>query len=183
MLIAIPGEKLGVIEAFEPRGDFIIKDGNIYATKLSDVKVDKKQKIIEIKPLKKGFVSVGDIVISRVDYVQRPFAFVTIVSALNKDLAADIKGMIYVNPDFEYSPVVEGSIIRAKVIGTSAGMLMLSVSEPGLGVLESSCNYCGGPLVVRGRNSAKCTWCGMVLRLKLAPDFKSKALPHRVMLD
>jgi len=182
-LIAIPGEKLGVIEAFEPRGDFIIKDGNIYATRLSEVKIDKKQKIIEIKPLRKGFVSVGDIVVGRVDYIQRPFAFVTIVSALNEDLAADMKGMIYVDPDYEYTPVIEGSIVRAKVIGTSAGTLMLNVDEPGLGVLESYCNYCGGPLVVRGRNSARCIWCGRVLRLRLAPDFKSKALPHRVILE
>jgi Predicted RNA-binding protein (consists of S1 domain and a Zn-ribbon domain) len=182
-LIAIPGEKLGVIEAFEPRGDFIIKDGNIYATRLSVVKIDRKQKIIEIKPLRKGFVSVGDIVVGRVDYIQRPFAFVTIVSALNEDLAADMKGMIYVDPDYDYTPVIEGSIVRAKVIGTSAGTLMLSVDEPGLGVLESYCNYCGGPLVVRGRNSARCIWCGRVLRLRLAPDFKSKALPHRVILE
>ena len=183
MLIALPGERLGVIEAFEPKGEFVVKDGYIYATKLSEVKVDKKRKTIEIRPLKKGVANVGDVVVGRVDYVQKPFAFVTIVSALNEGLAADLKGMIYIDQNFEYMPITEGSIVRAKIIGMSAGVLMLSVDGPELGILEAYCNYCGGPLVVRGKNSARCIWCGRVLRLKLAPDFKSKALPHRVILE
>ncbi len=183
MLIALPGEKLGVIEAFEPKGEFIVKNGYIYATKLSEVKIDKKQKIIEIRPLKKSAFNIGNLVVAKVDYVQKPFAFVTIVSALNEGLAADLKGMIYFDDDFEYMPVTEGSIIRAKIIGISAGVLMLSIEGPELGILEAYCNYCGGPLVIRGRNSAKCIWCGRILKLKLASDFKSKALPYRVILE
>jgi len=183
VLIALPGERLGVIEAFEPKGEFIVKDGYIYSTKLSEVKIDKKHKIIEIRPLKKGIANIGDIVVGRVDYVQKPFAFLTIVSALNEGLAADLKGMIYIDQDFEYMPITEGSIVRAKIIGMSAGVLMLSIDGSELGILEAYCNYCGGPLVARGRNSARCIWCGRVLRLKLAPDFKSKALPYRIILD
>ncbi|MGC8568434.1 MAG: exosome complex RNA-binding protein Csl4 [Nitrososphaeria archaeon] len=182
-MIAVPGDKVGVIEAFEPEGEYKLVDGDIVATVLSNVIIDKKEKKVRIQPIKKGTIKEGDIVIGRVDYIQRPFGFVTIISALNKDISTDIKGMIYINPEEEYPPVLEGSIIRARVAKLSAGVIILTVEDENLGVIESYCNFCGGPLTRRGKNTARCSWCGRVLKVKLAPDFRTKTPPYRVILE
>ncbi len=182
-MIALPGEKLGVIEAFEPIGEYKIVDGNIIATKLSKVMIDKKLKIIKIEPIKPGVAKEGDVLLGRVEYIQRPFAFVTLYSSLNPGLATDLKGLLYVNPELELPPVLEGSLIRTKVAKISAGTIMLSIDGQNLGAVEAYCNFCGGPLVKRDKNTAKCLWCGRILKIKLAPDFKGKALEPRLVLE
>ncbi|MGC8558302.1 MAG: hypothetical protein ACP5NC_04850 [Nitrososphaeria archaeon] len=40
---AYPGDYLAVIEEFEPLGDYFIKDGEIIASKVSEIKKDKSK--------------------------------------------------------------------------------------------------------------------------------------------
>ncbi len=175
---AYPGDNLAVIEEFEPLGDYFIEDGQIIASKVSEVKKDKVNKQIDVHGLVRKHVKIGDIVVGQVDYMQKPFAHVIIFNFNGKKLHGDIKAMLYFDPDRSLMPFNEGAIIRARVIRFTAGHLMIDIQDDDLGVLEARCPYCGGPLVKRGRNMLRCLKCGKNSFMKLAPDFYSSKIKH-----
>ncbi len=170
---AYPGDNLAVIEEFEPLGDYFIKNGKIIASKVSKVKKDKTVKQIYIQGLARKYVKIGDTVVGQVDYIQRPFAHVIIFKVNDKKLHGDLKAMLYFDPYLRLAPFNEGAIVRAKVIGLTAGHLMIDMQDNELGVLEAWCPYCGGPLAKRGRNMLRCLKCGKNSFMKLSPDFYS----------
>jgi exosome complex RNA-binding protein Csl4 len=175
---AYPGDNLAVIEEFEPLGDYFIENGQIIASKVSKVKKDKTNKQIEVLGLVRKYIRKGDIVTGQVDYMQKPFAHVIIFRVNDKKLYGDIKAMLYFDPDLRLAPFNEGAIIRARVIGLTAGHLMIDIQDEEMGVLEAKCPNCGGPLVKRGRNMLRCLKCGKSSFMKLAPDFYSSKARH-----
>jgi|GEM_PF-710786 exosome complex RNA-binding protein Csl4 len=175
---AYPGDYLAVIEEFEPLGDYFIKDGEIIASKVSEIKKDKSKKQIFINGLVRKYVKIGDIVIGKVDYMQKPFAHVIIFMFNDKKLPGDLKAMFYYDPDLNLVPFNEGAIIRAKIVSITAGHLMIDIQDNEMGVLESWCPYCGGPLIKKGRNMVRCLKCGKNSFMKLAPDFYSSRAKH-----
>ncbi len=170
---AYPGDELAVIEEYEPVGDYFIEDGQIIASKVSIVNKDKSLKQIHIRGLVRKYVKVGDTVLGQVEYVQKPFAHVVIFKVNEEKLHGDLKAMLYFDPYLRVTPFNEGAIVRAKVIGLTAGHLMLDMQDDKMGVLEAWCPYCGGPLVKRGKNMLRCLKCGKNSFMRLAPDFYS----------
>ncbi|MEM3632339.1 MAG: hypothetical protein QXY52_05815, partial [Conexivisphaerales archaeon] len=132
-----------MIEEFEPLGDYYVDNGQIIASKVSEVKKDKTNKQINVYGLIKKYIKIGDTAVGQVDYVQKPFAHVIIFEVNDKKLYGDVKAMLYFDPVLRSVPFNEGAIIRAKVIGLTAGHFMIDIQDNEMGVLEAKCPYCG----------------------------------------
>ncbi len=174
-----PGSHVATIEEFEPRGDYLIRDGEIITTTLSRVSYDRREKVVTITPLRRGSIKIGDVVMGKVVHVQGPFAFVDIYFVNGERFHSEMTGMVYISAERGSAPFNVGSMVRAKVILNNAGHLMLSISDDDLGVVEAYCSYCGGPLTRSYRGALRCQWCGKVHRFKVAPGFR----PRRIMQE
>jgi exosome complex component CSL4 len=174
----VPGERLGVVEEFDPGPGTVDVNGTVYAAQTGRAAVDKTRRIVRVKtqagpPL---FPEEGSTVIGMVEKVQEKMAIVNIVMIDGKKTGRPFTGMLHISsasPRYERDmldvckPV---DMIRAKVMDTSERIPKLTTAGPGMGVIKAYCSKCGGELILSGR-ILRCALCRNVERRRLASDF------------
>jgi len=175
----VPGEKLGVVEEFNPGPGTVDVNGTVYASQTGKAAVDKNRRIVTVKTLAGPPVvpEEGSTIIGIVEKNQEKMAIVQIIQVDGKRVELPFTGMLHISsasPRFEREmgdvckPV---DIIRAKVIDTSTRIPKLTTAGPGLGVIKAYCSKCGGELILSG-HILRCSICRNVERRRLASDFE-----------
>ena len=123
----VPGEKLGVVEEFDPGRGTVEVGGIVYSSQTGVASIDPKRHIVSVKTAT-GLVVVpeeGSTVVGIVEKVQEKMAIINMIVVDGKKMALPFTGMLHVSnssPRFERSMwdvVKPNDIIRAKVIDTS----------------------------------------------------------------
>ncbi|MDG7034749.1 MAG: exosome complex RNA-binding protein Csl4 [Nitrososphaerota archaeon] len=173
---AVPGEGLAIIEEYDARGDVYVLDGEIYSTKVANIRINRKDRSLTSIGLKKPFPKPDDEIVGTIDQVQKPFVYIRINQLDGRNVGVKQTAVLYMKGSVRDAPAGrEGDIIRAKVKLIRNAMLFVRIDEPELGVIFTSCSKCGGEVVPTGRSFVKCTRCGHRDYRKLAMDYKSGA--------
>lgn len=172
----LPGDKIGVIEEFNGSGDVSISHGVIYSTKIGKVVYDIENRIATVRglQLKSKIPKVGDIVTGVVESVQSNFVMVKLIMVNNEVAHNEFSMLLYLSssPVRMRIPCKVGDIIKARVKSIKNGTVFLSITEPQLGVIKTTCVHCGGNVVKIKANLIKCTICGQVDYRKLSSEFQ-----------
>ena len=178
----VPGEKLGVVEEFDPGRGTVEVDGIVYSSQTGTAAVDAKRHIVSVKTAAGPVVvpEEGSSVTGIVEKVQEKMAIVNIVLVDGKKMVLPFTGMLHISnssPRFErvMSEVCKpNDILRAKVIDTSQRIPKLTTIGRDLGVVKAYCSRCGNELVLSG-SILRCSVCRNVERRRLAEDFPSQS--------
>ena len=172
----IPGDKIGVIEEFEGKGDVIINHGVIRSTKVGELSYDMKKRVALVKgiEIKSPIPKEGDIVIGVVEAAQSNFITIRVNSINNKRVYSNFTSVIFLpsSPIKTKLPCKIGDVVKAKVKCVKNGAIFLSLAEPDLGVIKTSCSLCGGEVVRVKTNIVKCVSCGYEDYRKLSTSFR-----------
>lgn len=171
----LPGDRVAVSEEFLPGKNTYESHGEVKASSLGVVEVDKKKREISVKPkVKPKTIEVGDYVVGQVESVQQSLATVKIYYLNEQFFPNSASGLLMIKNVMgkprNGSLVRLGDIVRCKVISKTNNMLHLSVEDPSSGVLFALCSKCGKKLQQFG-NKAKCVECGNIEQRKFARDF------------
>jgi len=175
----IPGELVGSTEEFKPGNGTVVFDGNIYSTAIGNVIIDRKARIVSVKPntLTPNILKVGDIVYGKIIEVRESGVAVEIAGIEGKEDREIINsrlGDIHVSNvrdsyvkrlSDEFRP---SDIIRAKVLDTDR--MRLTTSEDSLGVVKAYCSNCRGEIVLEGKK-LKCPDCNMTEIRKISTEY------------
>ena len=174
----LPGDKIGVIEEFSGSGDVIINHGVIYSTKIGKVIYDIENRVATVKGLqpKSKIPKVGDIVTGVVESVQSNFVIIKLITVNNEVVHNEFSMLLYLSssPTRMRVPCKVGDIVKARVKSIKNGAIFLSIGEPQLGVIKTTCVHCGGDVVKIKPNLIKCTVCGQVDYRKLSSEFQKR---------
>ncbi len=174
----VPGERLGVVEEFDPGRGTADVNGTVYSAQTGKVSLDTTRRIVSVKTAAGPPVvpEEGSTVICMVEKIQEKMAIVQLIVVDGHKLEKPFTGMLHISsssPRFERDmgevckPL---DIIRAKVIDTTQRIPKLTTAGHGLGVIKAYCSRCGGELVFSGR-ILRCKACRNVERRRLADDF------------
>jgi exosome complex component CSL4 len=174
----VPGEKLGVVEEFDPGRGTVEVNGIVYSSQTGTAAVDTKRRVVSVKTAAGPVVvpEEGSSVTGVVEKVQEKMAIVNLVLVDGKKMVLPFTGMLHISnssPRFErvMSEVCKpNDILRAKVIDTSQRIPKLTTIGRDLGVIKAYCSRCGNELVLSGR-ILRCSNCRNVERRRLAEDF------------
>lgn len=180
----LPGQFVGTTEEFRPGPGTIISVGDIYSTATGNVIIDRKARIISVKPhtITPNILKVGDIVYGAVTDVRESGATVEIAGIEGKEEREIVNlrlGDIHVSNvrdsyvkrlADEFRP---SDIIRARVIDTER--MRLTTAEDSLGVVKAYCSNCRGELVLEGKK-LKCPVCNMTETRKISTEY-GKGIP------
>jgi exosome complex component CSL4 len=178
----VPGEKLGVVEEFDPGRGTVEVNGIVYSSQTGTAALDPNRHVVSVKPMT-GPVIVpeeGSSITGVVEKIQEKMAIVNIIVVDGKKMALPFTGMLHISnssPRFERimgDVCKPNDIIRAKVIDTSQRIPKLTTVGRDLGVIKAFCSRCGGELVLSGR-ILRCSVCRNVERRRLAEDFQSES--------
>ena len=175
----LPGEFVGTTEEFKPGSGTIISAGDIYSTATGNVIIDRKARIISVKPntLTPNILKVGDIVYGEIIDVRESGATVEVAGIEGKEEREIVNlrlGDIHVSNirdsyvkrlADEFRP---SDIIRARVIDTER--MRLTTAEDSLGVVKAYCSNCRGELVLEGKK-LKCPVCNMTETRKISTEY------------
>src|SRR5665647_955105 len=175
----LPGEIVGTTEEFKPGPGTVISAGDIYSTATGNVIIDRKVRIVSVKPntLTPNILKVGDIVYGKITDVRESGAMVEVAGIEGKEdreIVNSRLGDIHVS-NVRYSYVKRLSdefrpsdIIRAKVIDTER--IRLTTAEDSLGVVKAYCSNCRGELELEGKK-LKCPVCNMTETRKISTEY------------
>ncbi len=174
----VPGERLGVVEEFDPGRGTADVNGTVYSAQTGKVSLDTTRRIVSVKTAAGPPVvpEEGSTVTCMVEKIQEKMAIVQIIVVDGHNLEKPFTGMLHISsssPRFERDmgevckPL---DIIRAKVIDTTQRIPKLTTAGHGLGVIKAYCSRCGGELIFSGR-ILRCKACRNVERRRLAEDF------------
>lgn len=177
----VPGEKLGVVEEFDPGRGTVEEGGVVYSSQTGTALLDPKRHVVSVKPATGPPVvpEEGSTVIGVVEKVQEKMAIVNIIVVDGKKMELPFTGMLHISnssPRFERvmgEVTKPNDIIRAKVIDTSQRIPKLTTVGRDLGVIKAYCSRCGNELVLSGR-ILRCSVCRNVERRRLAEDFQAE---------
>ena len=176
--VTSPGEELAVIEEFEGRTGVYRDGGTVRAMKVGRAKYNMKDRTVALELEKNTHVpKVGDTILAVVETAQPSVANSRIISIGERSSGAGFSAMMLNRsggPRGRGKPPMQcnaGDRIRATVTSTLNGIFHISLAKPEDGVMESSCNICGGE-VIRASLGVRCTTCGSYQDKKLAPDFR-----------
>ena len=177
----VPGERLGVVEEFDPGRGTVEVNGIVYSSQTGTALLDPNRHVVTVKPITGPVVvpEEGSSIIGVVEKVQEKMAIVNIVVVDGKKMPLPFTGMLHISnssPRFERvmgDVVKPNDIIRAKVIDTSQRIPKLTTVGRDLGVIKAYCSRCGNELVLSGR-ILRCSVCRNVERRRLAEDFQSE---------
>jgi exosome complex component CSL4 len=178
----VPGEKLGVVEEFDPGRGTVEVDGIVYSSQTGKAALDPKRHVVTVKPITGPVVvpEEGSSIIGVVEKVQEKMAIVNIIVVDGKKMPLPFTGMLHISnssPRFERimgDVCKPNDIIRAKVIDTSQRIPKLTTVGRDLGVIKAYCSRCGGELVLSG-HILRCSVCRNVERRRLAEEFQSES--------
>jgi exosome complex component CSL4 len=179
----LPGERLGVIEEFNPDAGTYVKEGVIYSKVVGQVLFDLLNKRVSVHPLihEAKTPKVGSTVLGQVSNTQPDNAGVRIFKIEDKPLSGVFTGILHVSDvqmsyvDSMFEVCKPGDIIRAKVISEKNQVYHLSTKDKDLGVVYASCSNCGYSLELK-RQSMHCPRCGKIETRKITLDYGKAAL-------
>ena len=174
----VPGERLGVVEEFDPGRGTVDVNGTVYSSQTGKVSVDATRRIVSVKTAAGPPVvpEEGSTIIGMVEKIQEKMAIVQIIVVDDHKLDTPFTGMLHISsssPRFERAmgevckPL---DLIRAKVIDVTNRIPKLTTAGHGLGVVKAYCSKCGGELIFSG-SILRCKACRNVERRRLADDF------------
>ena len=177
----VPGERLGVVEEFDPGRGTVEVNGIVYSSQTGTALLDPTRHVVTVKPTTGPVVvpEEGSSIIGVVEKIQEKMAIVNIIVVDGKKMPLPFTGMLHISnssPRFERvmgDVVKPNDIIRAKVIDTSQRIPKLTTVGRDLGVIRAYCSRCGNELVLSGR-ILRCSVCRNVERRRLAEDFQSE---------
>ncbi len=180
--VAIPGDRLGVIEEFEPGEGAATRDGVVRAHCVGEAVADVKKHVVSVKKVRVGtrIPSPGDTVVGKVETAQS-FVINVLIHYLNKEEnTGGFTGMItlgFSRPQGRGRPrkiviCKPGDWIRASVVSNKNAIIHLSLDGSEDGVIQTCCSVCGGK-VFRSNDVVRCGECGNIEDRKMAPDFNS----------
>jgi exosome complex component CSL4 len=175
----LPGELIGTTEEFKPGSGAAVSLGDIYSTATGNVMIDRKARIVSVKPntLTPNILKVGDIVYGRITDVRESGAMVEIAGIEGKEdreivnlrlgdvHVSNVRDSYVKRLADEFRP---SDIIRAKVIDTER--MRLTTAADSLGVVKAYCSNCRGELVLDGKN-LKCPVCNMTEARKISTEY------------
>lgn len=175
----LPGELVGTTEEFRPGDGTSVIAGDIYSTATGNVLIDRKARIVSVKPntITPNILKVGDIVYGRITDVRESGAMVEVAGIEgkeNREIVGIRPGDIHVSNvrdsyvkrlADEFRP---SDIIRARVIDVER--VRLTTAEDSLGVVKAYCSNCRGELVLEGKK-LKCPVCNMTETRKISTEY------------
>lgn len=179
----VPGQKLGVVEEFDPGRGTVEVDGVVYSSQTGLATLDPRRHVVSVKTAAGPPIipDEGSTIIGAVEKIQEKMAIINIIMIDGHKVGLPFTGMLHISNSSSRFERVMGDvckptdIIRAKVIDTSQRIPKLTTIGRELGVIKAYCSKCGGELVLSGR-ILRCTICRNVERRRLAEDFTSEAV-------
>jgi exosome complex component CSL4 len=176
--IVVPGDKLGVIEEFEPGLGTYVEESTIYSLATGRALMDLLNKKVSVYPATQisGFPKVGSIVVGQVSEVQNKQAIVRIFQVGNRMVSGFFSGLLHISDvspryvESMYDVCKAGDVIRAKVISDKNRVFHLSTNDKDLGAVYAFCSRCGHVLS-SGRMRMRCTECGNTENRKTAQHY------------
>ncbi len=179
--IALPGERIAVIEEFMPySGSYPYayeEDGNIYSSVVGIVKKDLSRRLIAVEPVPKctRLPMYNDVVYGQVMSVIKDTVAVTRI--LGKEggtrYEVTVTGLLHISQVSEtiirsiYDAVRIGDYIRAKVISRHGPPYLLTIKGRDLGVILAFCPFCHQPLYRHG-TLLQCRNCRLSFKRKIS---------------
>jgi exosome complex component CSL4 len=184
--LAVPGDRLGVIEEFIPDAGTYVKDGVIYSKVIGRVLIDLVHRRVSVHQLigPSKVPAVGNTVLAQVSNAQSDTAGARIFEIGEEEINGVFTGILHVSDvapkyvDSMYDVCKAGDIIRAKVVSDKNLTYHLSTKEKNLGVVYAFCSNCG-TLLEPKRQGMHCSKCGRIEKRKTASDYGKGLIPHR----
>ncbi|MEM2210640.1 MAG: exosome complex RNA-binding protein Csl4 [Nitrososphaerales archaeon] len=181
--LALPGEKLAVIEEFEGGEGTYIHNGSIRSITIGIPSYNLRSRKVEVKSKQRARIpNSGDTIIGQVESIQNNIINVRIHYLNNEINDGGFTGLLIIKTikagkDKQNLPMPckLGDLIRARVVNNNNGIIYLSIDRAEDGVIFATCSVCGGKMVKIG-NNIKCVECGIIERRKLAIDFSKFSL-------
>jgi exosome complex component CSL4 len=183
--LAVPGDRLGVIEEFIPDAGTYVKDGVIYSKVIGRILIDLVHRRVSVHQLigPSKVPALGSTVLAQVSNAQSDTAGARIFEIGGEKINGVFTGILHVSDvalryvDSMYDVCKAGDIIRAKVVSEKNRTYHLSTKDKNLGVVYAFCSNCGTLLEPR-RQGMHCPKCGRIEKRKTASDY-GKGLIHR----
>jgi len=176
--VVVPGDRLGVIEEFNPGPGTYEQEGTIYSAATGRALMDLLNKQVSVYP--KTHVTnvprVGSIVIGQVSEVQSKQATIRIFQIGDRLLTGFFSGLLHIGDvsqryvESMYEVCRAGDIVRAKVVSEKNRVIHLTTNDKDLGVIYSFCSRCGHSLAQK-RFIMRCPECGNSERRKTTADY------------
>ena len=184
--LAVPGDRLGVIEEFIPDAGTYVKDGVIYSKVIGRVLIDLVHRRVSVHQLigPSKVPAMGSTVLGQVSNAQSDTAGVRIFEIGEEEINGVFTGILHVSDvalryvDSMYDVCKAGDIVRAKVVSEKNRTYHLSTKDKNLGVVYAFCTNCGTLLEPR-RQGMHCPKCGRIEKRKTASDYGKGLMPHR----
>ena len=173
-----PGEKIGVIEMFEPGEGAYEEKGVIYSKVLGKMRINKKARKVNVIPLNSGTLpKKGDILTGRVIVIRKQQTLIDVVQAGDLNPKFVFEGSIHIsNTSDQYIDSMNDAfkpydVIRVKVTNADDQPFQCITSQPDLGVILAFCSECGEELIKDRGNRLICPACRNIEQRKLARDY------------
>jgi len=184
--LALPGERLGVIEEFTPDAGTFVKDGVIYSKVIGRILIDLAHKRVTVHQLTHGakVPITGSTVVGQVASAQSETAGMRIFEIGAEEVSSGFMGILHISDahvryvDSMFDVCKPGDILRAKVISEKNRTYHLSTKDRNLGVIYAFCSNCGTLLEPR-RQGMHCPKCGRLERRKTATDYGRGLIENR----
>ncbi len=176
--IVVPGDKLGVIEEYEPGSGTYVGESTIFSQATGRALMDVLNKKVSVYPGTEvsGYPKIGSIVMGQVTEVQNKQASVRIFQVGNRIVSGFFSGLVHVSDvspryvENMFDVCKAGDIIRAKVISDKNRVFHLSTNDRDIGVVYAYCSRCGHALEFK-RMRMHCPECGNFEHRKTAQDY------------
>jgi exosome complex component CSL4 len=183
--LAVPGDRLGVIEEFNPDSGTYVRDGVIHSKVIGRVVIDLERRSLSVRQFvgPSRVPSVGSTVLAQVSNAQSDTAGARIFEIGGEEINGVFTGVLHVSDvtlryvDSMYDVCKAGDIIRAKVVSEKNRTYHLSTKDKNLGVVYAFCSACGTLLEPR-RTGMHCPRCGRIERRKTASDYGKGLIQH-----
>lgn len=180
--VIIPGEEIGTTEEYIAGSGTFERDGKIVASVLGYLKIDEKERKVEVEPINPpSIIRKHSIVYCVVEDLKQVVAIVNVISVDSKirQIAGTTQGAIHISKiSQKYVEDIStmlriGDILRAGVL-QSEPMIQLYINEPHLGVIKAYCIRCRRPLIRKPNlreNTLYCENCDRFETRKIADDY------------
>jgi len=176
--LVVPGDRLGVIEEFEPGPGTYVEEGTIYSLTTGRALMDVLNKKVSVFPgvRASSVPRVSSIVVGQVQEAQSKQAVVRIFQVGDRVLSGFFSGLLHISDvspryvESMYDVCKAGDIIRAKVISDKNRVFHLTTNDKDLGVVYAFCSRCGHVLALR-KFRMRCPECDNLERRKPAQDY------------
>lgn len=176
--IVVPGDRLGVIEEFNPGPGTYEQEGTIYSAATGQALMDLLNKQVSVYP-KAHMINVphvGSIIIGQVMEVHSKQAIIRIFQVGDRQLTGVFSGLLHIGDvsqryvESMYDVCKAGDIIRARVVSEKNRVIHLTTNEKDLGAVYAFCSRCGYSLDQK-RFILRCPECGNSERRKTSIDY------------